>query len=92
MENILGTYWNAFPLIKDVVNYTAKWLLEQKRPYRLVSTPVMDDIGQMFRSIKNFEDMTFMDIVNIVGTPVELATGAPVKTAERNAVRPFRRQ
>ncbi|MDR2431898.1 MAG: hypothetical protein LBD99_06600, partial [Candidatus Margulisbacteria bacterium] len=91
-ENILGTYWNAFPLVKDVGNYTAKWLIEQKRPYRLTSTPVMDDIGRMLRSIKDFEDMTFADYVNVIGTPLELATGAPVKTVERYAVRPFRRK
>jgi hypothetical protein len=87
--NILGTYWNPFPIGKDVANYVAKWAIEQKKPWKMINLPLIDDLQTMFRSVKDLEDMTFSDFVNVIGTPVEIGTGLPAKTVDRYLRKPF---
>jgi hypothetical protein len=86
--NMLDTYWSPYPITKDVGSYLAKWAIEQKKPWKMWNIPLIDDVQTMFRSVKDLENMSLKDWINVIGTPVEIGSGLPAKTLERYYARP----
>ena len=70
--------FQAIPLIDDVTMYIGR-RIAGKRAYGVFSTPLIDDIAIAAQKLAK-EDRSLADYLDIFGTPVELKTGAPIKT------------
>ena len=73
--------FNAVPLLDDVMQ-TSIGLARGKGLYKVFSTPILDDIEDAFR-ISQKKNISFFDVIEVIGTFAELKTAAPIKLYAR---------
>ena len=71
----------AIPFISDVTNFAVKKAMGMKT-FNITSLPMISDVEDAVRSGFK-EDVTFDDWVSMVGTPLEIITGAPILAIKR---------
>lgn len=81
LEQILSAPFFAVPVLNDLTRAAIR-KISGKKVWKVFSTPILDEIESAFRSAQK-KEITLEDWINIAGTVIEPATGAPVKTFER---------
>lgn len=97
ISNIAISPINAIPIVGDVGKFAVNTMIAEaqgdKKPWKVFSSPVMDDIESWVKVLEknageDVDDISIFDFIDMLALPAELTVGAPVQTVTR----PFKKR